>query len=234
MLNLPLTFSQRAAAPNTPRPWLLVLLHDVARNEHDLLPQVTAFPERFHLLSLRAPHRIGPGSHAWFDFSIPPGANPVINVEQEAHSRALIEQSIVAAGLYLGISPEHVVVAGFGQGGIMALSLLLTRPEFMHAAIVWHGRLLPEVLPEMQSEREAFQGRQLWVSHGTHDGVVPAAHAQTIRHHVENTPIHTTFRQFAVGHELHSSEVTATVSWVEELATARTFFGATAGLNKDR
>ena len=110
MLELPLTFSQRAAAPGTPRPWLLVLLHDVASNEHTLLQQVTAFPERFYLLSLRAPNRMGPGSHSWFDFSIPPGGNPVINLEQEAGSRALVVQSIVAAGLQLGIAPEHVVV----------------------------------------------------------------------------------------------------------------------------
>lgn len=227
MLDLPLTFLQRPAAPGTPRPWLLVLLHDVASNEHDLLQQVTAFPERFYLLSLRAPHRMGPGSHAWFDFAIPPGGSPVIDLEQEAQSRALVVQSIVAAGLRLGITPEHVVVAGFGQGGIMALSLLLGRPELMRAAIVWHGRLLPEVLPDMldlQAERSAFQGHQLWVSHGTHDAVVPAVHAQSIRRQLENTPIRTTFREFAVGHELRVGEVAATVSWVEGLATLQPSF----------
>lgn len=223
MLDLPLTFSQRAAAPGTPRPWLLVLLHDVASNEHDFLPLVTAFPERFYLLSLRAPHRMGPGSHAWFDFAIPPGGNPVIDLEQEAQSRALIVQSIVAAGLRLNIAPEHVVVAGFGQGGIMALSLLLTRPELMRAAIVWHGRLLPEVQP-LQAEPSALQGRQLWVSHGTHDAMVPAVHAQSIRRQLEHTPIHSTFREFAVGHELRGGEVAATVSWVEGLATRQPSF----------
>lgn len=227
MLNLPLTFAQRAAAPGTPRPWLLVLLHDVASNEHDFLKQVTAFPERFYVLSLRAPHRMGPGSHAWFDFAIPPGASPVINLEQEAQSRALIVQSIVAAGLHLDIAPEHVVLAGFGQGGIMALSLLLTRPELMRVAVVWHGRLLPEVLPQMldlQAEREALQGRQLWVSHGTHDAIVPAVHAQSIRRQLEHTPIHTTFREFPVGHELRVGEVAATVAWVEGLATRQPSF----------
>ncbi len=228
MLDLPLTFSQRAAAPGTPRPWLLVLLHDVASNERTLLQQVTAFPERFYLLSLRAPNRMGPGSHSWFDFSIPPGGNPVINLEQEASSRALVVQSIVAAGLQLGIAPEHVVVAGFGQGGIMALSLLLTRPELMRAGVVWHGRLLPEVQSEMLAvqapEHSALQGRQLWVSHGTHDAIVPTVHAQSIRRQLEHTPIRTTFREFAVGHELRVGEVAATVSWVEELATRQPSF----------
>lgn len=225
MLNLPLTFARRPAAPSTPKPWLLVLLHEVASNEHDFLSQVTAFSERFYLLSLRGPHRMGPGAHAWFDFSILPGrkgtagGDPVVDEAQEAESRTLIAQSIEAACTQLEIAPDHVLVAGFGQGGIMALSMLLTHPELMRAGIVWHGRLLPEILP-LQAERDALQGRQLWVSHGTQDSMVSSNYAQSIRRHLENTPLHTTFREFAVGHELRTGEVAATASWVEGLGSA--------------
>ena len=52
-----------------------------------------------------------------------------------------------AASEQLGIPPERVVVGGFSQGGIMALSLLLTQPALMHAALVWHSRLLQQVVP---------------------------------------------------------------------------------------
>lgn len=225
MLTLPLTFARRPANPNTPKPWLLVLLHEVASNEHDFLSQITGFSERFYLLSLRAPHRMGPGSHAWFDFSILPGrkgtagGTPVVDEAQEAESRALIAQSIAAACTQLEIAPDHVLVAGFGQGGIMALSMLLTRPELMRASIVWHGRLLPQILP-LQVERDALQGRQLWVSHGTQDSMVSSNHAQSIQRQLENTPLRTTFREFAVGHELRTAEVSATALWVEGLGLA--------------
>ena len=90
------------------------------------------------------------------------------------------------------------------------------------------ARLLPEVQPEMLAvqapEHSALQGRQLWVSHGTHDAIVPTVHAQSIRRQLEHTPIRTTFREFAVGHELRVGEVAATVSWVEELATRQPSF----------
>jgi phospholipase/carboxylesterase len=58
-----------------------------------------------------------------------------------------VAQTVEAASAQLGIPPERVVVGGFSQGGIMALSLLLTRPELMHAAVVWHSRLLAQVVP---------------------------------------------------------------------------------------
>ncbi|HMX10727.1 MAG TPA: phospholipase, partial [Burkholderiaceae bacterium] len=63
---------------------------------------------------------------------------------------------------------------GFSQGGIMALSLLRTRPELLHGAMVMHSRLLPEV-NALEVEAEAMNGKALWVSHGQQDGVIPPA-----------------------------------------------------------
>lgn len=127
MLELPLTFLQRPAAATTPRPWLLVLMHGVGSNEQDLFSLAPQIPDRFHVISLRAPHRMGPGSHAWFDFSIEPGGARSYNTAQEAASRALVAQCVEAASAQLDIPPDRVVVGGFSQGGIMALSALLTR-----------------------------------------------------------------------------------------------------------
>ena len=224
MLDLPLTFLQRPAAAGTPRPWLLVLMHGVGSNEQDLFSLSSQIPERFHVLSLRAPHRMGPGSHAWFDFSIEPGSGArSINEEQEAHSRALVAQTIEAASAQLGIAPERVGVGGFSQGGIMALSLLLTRPELLHAAVVWHSRLLAQVLP-LQASHDALHGKKLWLSHGTHDNVIPLANAQAISHHLAPLPVSVTYREFPSAHEIRPSELAATVAWLESLSTSPTPF----------
>ena len=110
MLTLPLSFLQRPAAATTPRPWLLVLMHGVGSNEQDLFSLAPQIPDRFHVLSLRAPFRMGPGSHAWFDFSIEPNGERTINEEQEAQSRALVAQAVESAAEQLGIPPERVVV----------------------------------------------------------------------------------------------------------------------------
>ena len=219
MLDLPLTFLNRPAAVGTARPWLLVLMHGVGSNEQDLFGLSAHIPDRFHVLSLRAPHRMGPGSHAWFDFSVEPGGARRINEEQEAASRALVVQTVDAASAQLGIPPERVVVGGFSQGGIMALSLLLTRPDLLQAAMVWHSRLLAQVVP-LQAPPDALRGKQLWLSHGTHDNVIPLAHAQAIAQHMAPLPVSVTYREFPGAHEIRPPELAATVAWLESLTTS--------------
>lgn len=223
MLDLPLTFLHRPAASSTPRPWLLVLMHGVGSNEQDLFSLAPQIPERFHVLSLRAPFRMGPGSHAWFDFSIEPGGARSINETQEAESRTLLAKTIEGAAQQLGIPPERVVVGGFSQGGIMALSLLLTQPALMQAVMVWHSRLLPQVLP-FAAPPDALRGKQLWLSHGTHDNVIPVASALAIAHHMAPLPVAVTYREFPGAHEIRPAELSATVTWLDSLAGPPTSF----------
>ena len=219
MLDLPLTFLKRPAAPGTPRPWLLVLMHGVGSNERDLFSLADQVPDRFCVLSLRAPYTLGPGSYSWFDFSVDAAGVRDIHAAQEAASRAQLEQLLAMASQQLDIPPERVVVGGFSQGGIMALSLLLTRPDLLHAAMVWHSRLLPEVLAQ-SAPAEALRGHALWVSHGTHDNVIPLAHAHAIRHHLQTLPVRLSYKEFPGFHEIRPAELAQSLAWLEALGTA--------------
>ena len=221
MLALPLTFLQRPAAATSPRPWLLVLMHGVGSNEQDLFSLAPQIPGRFHVLSLRAPFRMGPGANAWFDFSIEPDGERSINEVQEAQSRQVVARAIESAAAQLGIAPERVVVGGFSQGGIMALSLLLTRPALMQAAMVWHSRLLTQVLGD-SAPPDALRGKQLWLSHGTQDNVIALAHAQAIARHMAPLPVTLTYREFPGAHEIRPAELAATVAWLDSLADVPT------------
>jgi phospholipase/carboxylesterase len=216
MLDLPLTYLQRPAVASTPHPWLLVLMHGVGSNEQDLFGLAPQLPDHFHVLSLRAPFRMGPGSHAWFDFSIEPTGERTINEAQEAQSRALVAETVAAASAQLEIPPARVVVGGFSQGGIMALSLLLTRPELMHAAMVWHSRMLAQIVP-LTASAEALHGRHLWLSHGTHDNVIPVAHAHAIAHHLAPLPVSITFKEYPGAHEIRPAELAGAVAWLNAL-----------------
>ena len=129
-------------------------------------------------------------------------------------------QLLQSASRQLGISPERTVVGGFSQGGIMALSLLLTRPELMDAALVWHSRMLEQVLAAHSAPAAALQGKKLWLSHGTHDDVIPLAQAQAIAKHVQALPVALSYREFAGRHELPPDELVATLEWLQALSTA--------------
>lgn len=207
----------RPAEPGTAEPWLLVLMHGVGSNEQDLMGIAPWVPARFHLLSLRAPYPMGPNAWAWFQFGVAADGSRVINPDQERHSRALVEQAVSRAAAQLGVPASRVVVGGFSQGGIMGLSLLLTRPQSLRAALSLHSRLVPEVLPE-QAPAEAMQGRSLWVSHGTEDAVLPPLHSERIVAHAATLPLQVHSAGFPGGHTLGRQELDQVSRWLSALA----------------
>ncbi len=215
-LDLSLTYLHRAPTAPTDAPWLLVLMHGVGSNEADLFGLAPAVPANFHVLSLRAPNTLGRGSYAWFEFGVKATGERVINEEQEAQSRAQIGQVVQAAAQQLGIPPERVVVGGFSQGGIMSISLLLTQPRLLQAALVWHSRLLPQVVPQ-QVANQALQGKQMWVSHGLQDNMIPIASGRLIREHVQKTPIALTYMEYPGVHEIRPEELQESMAWLKAL-----------------
>jgi phospholipase/carboxylesterase len=220
MTDLPLMALERAAEPAPGRqPWLLVLMHGVGSNELDLFGLAPYVPPQFHVLSLRAPFAMGPTSHAWFQFTVDADGTRHIHVAQEERSRALVAQTVETASRKLGIAPERVVAGGFSQGGIMALSLLLTRPQSLRAAMVMHGRLLPEALPQ-QAPATAFEGKSLWISHGVHDNVIPLTSAQALRDHARQLPLQVDYHEFPGVHEIRPAELQAAMGWLERLSEA--------------
>ena len=119
---------------------------------------------------------------------------------------------------WFAVAAPALVLNYFGQG-----ALLLTRPELLHAAVVWHSRLLAQVLP-LQASYDALHGKKLWLSHGTHDNVIPLANAQAIAHHMATLPVSVTYREYPSEHEIRPSELAATVAWLESFSTSPTPF----------
>lgn len=211
----------RPAAAGTPQPWLLVLMHGVGSNEADLFALAPWVPPNFHLLSLRAPFPLGPQSFAWFQFGVLPDGQRQINAAQEAQSRALLSEVMAQAAAQLHVPADRVVVGGFSQGGIMGLSLLLTRPQDLRAALVMHSRLLPEAVA-LQAPADDLAGRSLWLSYGTEDEVLPPSHTQAIVNHVRALPIDLQGAGFPGGHTLSRPELDAVSGWLAGLSLAPT------------
>jgi len=82
--------------------------------------------------------------------------------------------------------------------------------------MVWHSRLLPQVL-SAAAPAASLQGKQLWVSHGTQDNVIPLAQAHAIREHFAQLPVALTYREFPGMHEIRPAELAATVDWLQTL-----------------
>ena len=216
LTDLPLEFLQREPAAQVAAPWLLVLMHGVGSNEQDLFGLARYVPAHFHVLSLRAPYAMGAQSHAWFQFTVDANGVRHIDAAQEHTSRELLARTVAQVQQQLGIPAERTVLGGFSQGGIMALSLLLTQPQHMQAAMVWHSRLLPEVLA-LQAPSAAFQGKSLWVSHGSYDNVIPLTSAHATRDHVQKLPLALDYHEYASAHEIRPDELQAAMQWLDSL-----------------
>ncbi len=216
MLELPLVHLHRPAEPASAEPWLLILLHGVGSDEANMFSLAPHVPPQFHVLSLRGPIALDTQSHAWFQVQFTP-TGPLIHEAQEAASRVLLAEVVASAAMQLGIPAQRVVVGGFSQGGIMSLSLLLTQPQLMQAAMVMHSRLLEQVEPLIAAP-ERLEGRQVWVSQGLADQVMPPARGQYIRERLESLPVGLRYAEFASGHSITAAELDESMNWLREIA----------------
>ena len=221
MLDLPLSYLHRPADDGAGTPGLLVLMHGVGSNAEDLFGLADYVPAHLHVISLQAPYPMSPHmpAYAWFMFGVQPDGTRVIDEAQELQSRALVARTVQQAAEQLGVPASRVVVGGFSQGGIMALSVLLTQPQLLHGIGVWHSRLLPQVLPH-QVPPAQLQGRAAWISHGTVDSVIPLAQAHRIRGHLQATPVALTYREYPCEHTIHPQELRESLQWLAQQVPA--------------
>jgi phospholipase/carboxylesterase len=213
MLDLPLHHRHRPASSVGSAPDLLVLMHGVGSNEEDLFGLAPWVPPNFHLISLQAPISMGAGAYGWFEFGMGAGGQRVINTAHEMRSRSLVAEAVQTAASQLSVPASRVIVGGFSQGGIMALTLLLTQPDLLGAACAMHSRLLSEAVAS-QVPAQKLNGRRLWLSYGTEDAVLAPSFTEAIAQHVKDLPITVRMQGYPGGHGLGPGELTDWRDWL--------------------
>ena len=103
-----------------------MLLHGRGADEVDLLPLLNELDPGARLagVSLRAPMRIAPGGYHWYSFLEVGRLDPPSFRTSYRDITAWMDAEL--PGL-TGVGPEHTVLCGFSQGGVMAYALALGR-----------------------------------------------------------------------------------------------------------
>jgi len=193
-------------------PPLLLLLHGVGSNEHDLFGLVPYLDKRFLIISVRATNTLGPGSYAWFEVDFTP-QGPVINPAQAEASRlALITFLDEAVNAY-DADPKKVYLMGFSQGAIMSASIALTHPQLVAGAVLMSGRILPEIQPLIASNEE-LSGLPFLVVHGTADMVLPISYGRASRQLLSSLPVELTYHEYRMGHEVSQESLAEVTAWL--------------------
>src|SRR5229473_5692114 len=196
----------------TSTPPLLLLLHGVGSNEHDLFALAPFLDERFLIISVRAPNTQAPQSYAWFEVDFTP-QGPVINPVQAEASRQTLITFINEAVTAYGPDPKQVYLVGFSQGAIMSASVALTRPDLIAGAVLMSGRILPQIEPLIATP-EKLAGLPILVVHGTQDMVLPISHGRASRDTLSSLPVDLTYREYAMGHEVSRESLADVAKWL--------------------
>src|SRR5437667_6161917 len=212
MNTLPLVHLVRPPIIEAGTPPLLLLLHGIGSNEHDLYGLAPFLDKRFLIISVRAPNTLGPGSYAWFEADFTP-QGPVINPEQAEASRITLITFLQEAVTSYGADPEQVYLMGFSQGAIMSASVALTHPELVAAVVLMSGRILPEIQPLIASHEE-LNGLPFLVVHGTADMVLPVSHGRASRQLLSSLPVELTYHEYPMGHEVGQESLYDVTTWL--------------------
>src|SRR5436305_1080890 len=214
MKTLPLVHLVRQTTIERGNPPLLLLLHGIGSNEHDLYGLTPFLDKRFLIISVRAHKTLGPGSYASCEVDFTP-QGPVINPEQAKASLKTLITFLKEAITAYGADPKQVYLMGFSQGAIMSASVALTQPELVAGTVLMSGRILPEIQPLIASSEE-LSGFPVLVVHGTADMVLPITNGRASRELLSSLPVDLTYHEYPMGHEVNQESLSDVTTWLNE------------------
>jgi len=127
-------------------------------------------------------------------------------------SRELIE-GLLAREKERGIAAENIVLAGFSQGGAMALFTGLRHDERL-AGIMALSSYLPIAASLAGEAHEANRGVPIFMAHGTEDEIVPIALARMSRNHLVGLGYASEWHEYPMPHSVCAEEIDDISAWL--------------------
>jgi phospholipase/carboxylesterase len=194
-----------------PAPAVFVL-HGRGADENDLLPVARQLPD-VHVVSLRAPERMGPG-YTWYELDLSGGGLHESQPDAADFRRSLdlVAESVEAATEAYGIDPDRRGLLGFSQGAVTSLSLLLEAPATYAWVVALHGYLAAS---HADREPEAVADKPVFVGAGETDDVIPAERCEAAADRLRAVGAAVEFRSYPTGHGIGTGELDDVTSFVE-------------------
>jgi len=203
----------------------VIVLHGLGADGWDFVPIVRELdvPEDLALRYIfpHAPERAvtinnGMEMPAWYDIAM----SDIARLPDEAgirESQAQVEE-IIARELARGVPARRIVLAGFSQGGAIALQTALRRNEALGGVVALSTYLTLEDSLAREATR-ASRGVPIFMAHGTQDPVVPLklaeASAATLRTQGYEIDWHT----YPMAHAVCAEEIADLSAFLERVFT---------------
>jgi phospholipase/carboxylesterase len=205
--------------PSGPLKGIVVVLHGLGADGYDLIPLAEALglPERgLQVVLPHAPRRpvtINRGfvMRAWYDVLEPDFAR----APDESGIRASVAQVRALVDRLTGgdVPSEQVVLAGFSQGGVVALETGLRHPRRLAGVIALSTYLaLPEALEHEGAT--ANRGLPIFMGHGDQDSLIPPELGDGSARRLRELGYAVEFRRYRMGHSLCEAESLDIDAWL--------------------
>jgi predicted esterase len=185
----------------------LLLLHGTGGNERDLIPLGRELDPNSSLLSPRG--KILENGMPRFFRRLAEGVFDLEDLKTRTNELA---DFVAAAARHYKLAADHMVGVGYSNGANIAASMLLLRPEIMHAAILFRAMLplVPDKLPDLSSVR-------IWIGAGDQDPIIPTSETQRLVDLLRSAGADVTIRVFHAGHSLTNGEIEIVKQWLTNL-----------------
>jgi phospholipase/carboxylesterase len=204
----------------------VIWLHGLGADGHDFEPIVPELrlpaspPVRF--LFPHAPERpvtinAGMVMRAWYDI-LELGDPTAVNMEDLLESadqlRGLIENEIKR-----GIQPDRIVLAGFSQGGTIALHTGLRYPRKL-AGLMGLSTYLPDLDALPHERSEANLQIPVMMAHGSLDPMIPIAKSLRTKQDLTRLGYSVEWHQYPMMHQVCPEEINDIRAWLLKVLSA--------------
>jgi len=199
----------------------VIWLHGLGADGHDFEPIV---PELRLSVGVRfvfphAPIRPvtingGLPMRAWYDIA---GFDAAAEDAAGIRASAAAVARLVDREVERGIAAERIVLAGFSQGGAVALQLGLRESRRL-AGVLALSTYLP-LAASLGSEKSAANAAvPIFMAHGSADPVIPLAFADASRRALEREGYAVDWRVYPMAHAVCAPEIQAIGAWLDGVA----------------
>jgi phospholipase/carboxylesterase len=204
--------------------WSVLWLHGLGADGNDFVPLVPELVRRdWPALRFVFPHapvrpvtiNNGMRMRAWYDiveFSFEGTAGDRADAAGVAESVAQVE-ALLAREHARGVPPGRIVLAGFSQGGAIALATALRRREPL-AGIVALSAYLPQVRQAREMLVPGAEKQPLFMAHGLHDPVVPCQAGQRSAELLREFGFQVEWHDYPMAHQVCAEQVRDLGDWL--------------------
>ena len=202
--------------------WTILWLHGLGADGHDFAPIVPellrpGWPE-LRFVFPHAPVRPvtinnGARMRAWYDIRN-------LQIDQRADEQGVREsiaqvEALVAREVERGVPPGRILLAGFSQGGAIALAAGVRR-EAALGGLVALSTYLPMASTTAAEATKAGLGTPVFMAHGQLDPVVPESLGQRSRVALEGLGMAIDWHVYAMPHSVCAEEIRDLGDWMQQ------------------